>query len=113
MRTIDFEKADDRKWYVVFEDYQGDYEDLEMVNGADTFLDVITSDDMTASIAISEEEPTEGTYSTLRMIDHDDYGATYQVENCSLYDKTIWLCNVAHLFFNGEHPDYIYFYINS
>lgn len=108
MRRVDFEK-NNGKWYVIKEDYEGDYEDLEMVDGADTFLDVITTDDIIASIQLYEEEPKSGTYSVLRMLDHDDYGATYQVENCEQYDKTVWLCNVAHLFFHGEHPENIYF----
>ena len=108
MRTIDFEKIDNR-WYVVFDDYEGSSEDLEMVDGADVFLDCITTDGLYASIELFDNEPTTGSCSVLRLIDHDDYGATYQVENCEYFDRTVWLCNVTHLFFGGEHPEMVYF----
>lgn len=110
MQKIDFEKICDR-WYVVMDDYAGDHEDLEMVDGADTFLDFITMDDKSATIEILDEETQNGDCSALTMIDHDDFGGTYQVENCNLYDRTVWLCNVAHLFFNGEHPEKVFFKI--
>lgn len=41
---LSFEKWENGKWYVVLPDYDGDQEDLEMVDGADKFLDVLTTD---------------------------------------------------------------------
>lgn len=105
---VDFEYINN-KWYVVKDDYEGDFEDLEMVNGADAFLSYISEDGLYASIEIFEQEPTIGEWSILKMLDHDDLGATYAVEDCEAYTENIWLCNVAHLFFQGEHPELIYF----
>lgn len=38
---ITFEKWEDGRWFVVLPDYDGPQEDLEMVDGADEFLDVL------------------------------------------------------------------------
>ena len=40
---LSFEKWENGKWYVVFPDYDGDQEDLEMIDGADKLLDVLTT----------------------------------------------------------------------
>lgn len=112
MRTIDFEKKNNR-WYVVKDDYDGDPDDLEMVEGADTLLDLITTDGKNASVVVYDEEGEVGGCSTLVLLRHDINGGTYQVENCKEYNQTVWLCNVAHLFFRGEHPERIYFKIRK
>ena len=39
---LTFEKWEDGRWLVVLPDYDGDQEDLEMVDGADKFLDYLT-----------------------------------------------------------------------
>ena len=41
---LTFEKWEDGRWFVVLPEYDGDQEDLEMVDGADTFLDYLTDD---------------------------------------------------------------------
>lgn len=102
---FDFEKVDG-KWYAVLPDYPGDYEDLEMVDGADTMLDTITTDDMMATLDVSDEEPTEGDYGVANLIYHDDMGGTYKID-CSFYTGEFWLCNVTHYVF-GEHPETLY-----
>lgn len=95
------------------DDYEGDFEDLEMVDGADTFLDYISQDGLTASIDVFDDIPDDETCPMLEMLLHDEYGATYQVNNFEGFGDTVWLCNVAHLFFQGEHPRVIYFQIDD
>ena len=34
-----FEKWDDGRWFVVLPDYDGDQENLEIIDGADTYVD--------------------------------------------------------------------------
>ena len=43
---LSFEKWEDGRWFVVLPDYDGDQEDLEMVDGADKFLDYLTDDEI-------------------------------------------------------------------
>ena len=41
---LTFEKWEDGRWFVILPEYDGEQEDLEMVDGADTFLDFLTED---------------------------------------------------------------------
>ena len=102
-----FECSEDGRWYVVFPEYEGPFEDLEMVENADKMLDALTTDGLFVDLNVSLEEPETGDYFTLEMKEHDDSGGYYNVMNCDKFSGTIWLCNVVHEFFN-EHPERIY-----
>ena len=106
---ISFEKFDDGRWFVVFPEYEGSQEDLEMVEGADKLLDSLTDDNLYVNLDVSTKEEFF-ICSTLELISHDDYGAYYKVLDCPWFEGTIWLCNVVHEFF-GEHPENIYFQV--
>lgn len=45
---------------------------------------------------------------TYHLIDHDDYGATYLSADAEVSVPKIWLCNVMHYVFDGEHPETLY-----
>ena len=104
---ITFEKWEDGRWFVVLPEYDGDQEDLEMVDGADEFLDVLTTDGLYVTLDVSLEENPDKYL--LKLVAHDEIGGTYEVVNHGRFiKKDIWLCNVVHNIF-GEHPEYIYF----
>lgn len=109
MQILEFKKVSDR-WYVVLDNWTGSFEDLEMVNGADTFLDILASKIMKNRVAMKvwTSKPNEPC-GKLCMVHSDDRGATYQVENCSFFSNTVWLCNVTKFVFDGSHPATIYF----
>ena len=86
---LTFEKWEDGRWFVVLPDYDGDQEDLEMVDGADKLLDVLTTDNLYVNLRISKEEDPD-------MYHH------------GRFDGEVWLCNVVHYLF-GEHPEEIWF----
>ena len=105
---LSFEKWEDGRWFVVLPDYDGDQEDLEMIDGADKLLDILTTDGLYVTLHVSLENPNNDMY-TLKLVKHDEIGATYEVVNHGRFlDKDIWLCNVVHYLF-GEHPEIIYF----
>lgn len=104
---LTFEKWEDGRWFVVLPDYDGDQEDLEMVDGTDTFLDFLTEDGIYVTVDVNLEEPGDDSI-ILKLVAHDEIGGTYQVENLSELKHDVWLCNVVHFLF-GEHPDVIYF----
>lgn len=104
---IQFECLDDGRWYVVFPDYEGPFEDLEMVENADKMLEALTTDRRFVSLNVSLEEPDTNDYFILHQEAHDEDGAYYSVEDCAQFNGTIWLCNVVHEFF-GNHPETIY-----
>lgn len=103
---IDFERFDDGSWYVIFPEYEGDQDDLEMVNGADKMLDALTEDNLYVSLNVSTVDEFMFPF-ILELQSHDAYGAYYNVIDCPEYNGTIWLCNVTHDFF-GEHPEKLY-----
>ena len=103
---ITFEKREDGRWFVILPEWDGLQEDLEMVDGADTFLDFLTTDGLYVTLDVSLDELPG--YSFLELVGHDALGGTYQVCNVVGFDHEVWLCNVVHFLF-GEHPENIYF----
>ena len=104
---LTFEKWEDGRWFVVLPDYDGDQEDLEMIDGADKLLDTLTTDGLYVTLNVSLDNPNNDMY-ILRLVKHDETGATYEVVNHGRFRDDVWLCNVVHYLF-GEHPEIIYF----
>lgn len=96
------------RWFVVLPDYDGPQEDLEMVDGADEFLDVLTTDGLYVTLDVRLEGNQY--MHCLKLVKHDEIGVTYEVTDHGRFDKDIWLSNVVHYLF-GEHPEFIYFNI--
>ena len=104
---LTFENWEDGRWFVILPEYDGDQEDLEMVDGADTFLDFLTEDGLYVTVDVSLDDT--GNYPiVLKLVAHDVIGGTYQVENLEGFNREVWLCSVVH-FIYGEHPENIYF----
>ena len=104
---LTFEKWEDGRWFVILPEYDGDQEDLEMVDGADLFLDYLTEDGLYVNIDVSLED-THDNPIILTLIAHDEIGGTYKVENLEGFNQNVWLCNVVHFIFGG-HPENFYF----
>ena len=106
---LSFEKWEDGRWFVVLPDYDGDQEDLEMVDGADKFLEYLTEDGLyvTVDVSLEDDFPIR-----LKLVAHDEIGGTYQVENLDGFNEDVWLCNVVHFLF-GEHPEEFHIYYST
>lgn len=104
---IGFECLDGGKWYVILPEYEGEQEDLEMVDNADNFLEALTEDGLYVYLDVNMEAPNVGDFFILEMEAHDDDGAFYNVIDCDRFSGTIWLCNVVHAVY-GEHPQTLY-----
>ena len=76
---LTFEKWEDGRWFVVLPDYDGDQEDLEMVDGADKFLDVLTTDNLYVNLRISLEYDPDMYH--LHLFKHYELCGTYEVMN--------------------------------
>ncbi len=105
-KTLTFEKWDNGKWFVIYPDYEGLQEDLEMVDGADTLLEYLTTDGMYVSLMADTE--SHSNWACLQLTEHDELGGTYEVLGVDGFDESVWLCNVVHAVF-GEHPEAIFF----
>jgi hypothetical protein len=117
---------EDGIWYAdlpqFLEQGLGTKANLMMVDGADTFLDILSGNTKKVTLRISPESFTG--YQThmkkfrkglnrqlLDLIGHApvDYGAYYQVNKLhgKPYDHQLWLCPVTEYVF-GNYPDEIY-----
>ena len=77
---LSFEKWENGKWFVVMPDYEGAQEDLEMVDGADTLLDYLTTDGLYVTVDVSLDDIVTNSQIILGLVAHDEIGGTYQVE---------------------------------
>lgn len=68
-----FEKWENGKWYIVLPEYDGDQEDLEMIDGADKLLDYLTPDILYVSIDYTLDDRLDYPL-MLELISHDLIG---------------------------------------
>lgn len=113
--NLKFYRNEDNRWYVDLPEWEGSKDDLEMVCGADSLLDIISWNYFDAldyvRINVTEVESTERVSYKLVLDTILDSGAIYYVHNKHLEPFEIWLCDVTKFVFNGEFPKTIYFEI--
>lgn len=94
----------DNRWYADVPNHT--LEENEMVGGADDFLNAC--DRGTGKVTIEMTDyPTHRDICHLKMVQHNQWGATYTVNGISLGVPKLWICNVTHDVL-GEHPKDIY-----
>jgi hypothetical protein len=111
IKIIKFYKEIDR-WYADLPDYisgGGKKEDLEMISGADDWLEMLSNGSNSITLKLSQEQVLTG--KLLRM-DIDSFGATYILHEYLdvIYNELVWLCNVTKWVF-GVYPKTLYFSI--
>ena len=118
MKTIKFYKEEEN-WYADVPNHTK--EENLMVSGADDFLETLNCfEGKGDTIYITcngykEELNPSNALVELERVNHNQYGATYEVNAGDLYDYTLrdvcklWLCNVVHDIFK-DHPKYIYIF---
>ena len=102
-KTLRFFKLDNR-WYADIPGHT--LAENEMVAGSDDFLNACDGGNGKVMIEMSDC-PTGIDICRLRMINHNQWGATYSVNGSNLGVSTLWICNVTHDVF-GEHPKHIF-----
>lgn len=113
---ITFNKELSGEWYADLPSYiesGGVKEDLQMIEGADTWLDIISQGENSITIDMSSEELEDSDVLTLFNTDElsPEYGADYQVgsyKGIDYSDRKLWLCPVT-LFVFGEYPKKIFY----
>ena len=113
--NLKFYRNEDNRWYVDLPEWEGSKDDLEMVSGADSLLDIISwnyFDGLDYVMINVTETENESRVSYKLVLDTIlDAGAIYYVHNQYLEPFEIWLCDVTKFVFNGEFPKIIYFEI--
>lgn len=108
-RQLSFER-DGRRWYAVIPQWKGSRANLEMVAGADTFLeslDVLNKGFITLDIDIKY---SYGFHKLMKANECKYGGANYIYKPHQKLPKFMWLCEVT-LFVFGKYPENIYFKI--
>ncbi len=111
MKRFDFEKDFNGNWYVVMPEWEGLKEELQMVMGADTMLDIISNNTNKVTIDFDTKMFEDASMLELYNISPKEIGGgdyfleTYQNKDINL---KIWLCSVTEFVF-GYLPFVIYF----
>jgi len=108
MITLTFNKEESNRWFVDLPTWTGPKDDLEMVMGADTFLDILSEAESSVTLNMSTSEYPN---SELLVYLNEEYdGAFYHLESYSSieFNLDIWLCHVTKFVF-GDFPTIIYF----
>lgn len=110
MRYFEFVKLSNR-WFVDVP-YDGCVSDLEMVDGADNFLEIHSNGSRVVTVYLSETAKNYSDicseidckyFATFVKIEQDNNGTTYEVKS-NRYKGDVWLCPVFNLLV-GESPD--------
>lgn len=110
-----FIKNEHGEWFINLPEYPGPKEDLQMVAGADTFLEIISNekDEVNVKFTNNEFKGAEQLYFTeLGRVEGFEMGtgAWYEIKSYEGVDNEfrMWLCDVTKFVFN-EFPRVIYF----
>lgn len=105
MRRFKFYKESNNRWFIDLPDWKGEKDELEMVMGADTMLDILSQGDDIVFLTMSTE-PFDN-YSYLLKLKEEVYeGGLYDLISNN-FNFEVWLCHVTKFVF-GDFPKNIY-----
>lgn len=112
LKKYSFFKNAKGEWWMLLPEWQGDPEELQMIKGADRWLDVISDEQDEVSISLSDQKFDQAEVLTLLRMPEENLGGggvyyleSYQAEKV---DLKLWLCEVTRFIF-GIIPQKIYF----
>lgn len=114
-RDFRFYKIANGDWYIDLPEWKGDPEELQMIQGADEWLDLVSnSNEVVLCIADVDFEHAE--FMTLIRLGEPNLGGggnyfleRYQNRNVNL---KIWLCEIVAFIFD-QYPQRIYFKVTD
>ena len=117
MRNFRFYK-DDNDWFIDLPEWKGEKWELQMVSGADTFLNLLSDGENEIFITLSNQQFNKSNTLVFRELGRLEgfemgEGAWYSLEEYSGidYNLAMWLCDVTKFIF-GEFPEIIYFSVS-
>jgi hypothetical protein len=108
-RIFIFYKEPSNRWFVDLPEWEGSKDELEMVMGADTMLDIISEGYNKVSLVLSLE-PFEECDILEKVEDTPGIGGALYIMKSykgSEYNLKLWLCEVTRFVF-GNLPENIY-----
>lgn len=115
MRSFRFYKESSGRWYVDLTEWEGSKDELEMVAGADMFLEILSQGEEEVNVILSVTN-FDGS-DKLQLIKPGRLegwelgeGSWYKLDSYIgiSYDMEMWLCDVTKFVFGG-FPETIYF----
>lgn len=106
-----FYKTNENRWFIDIPGWYGSIEELEMVCGADTMLDIISEGESELFLYISKVDFANSNKLIFKGLSIDlGEGADYILENYNgiEYNLDIWLCGVTEYVFKC-YPGIIFF----
>jgi len=86
----------------------GNPADLQMVAGADDFLDILSGENMEDEVKLQiSEQKQKGFYELKRCDEIPTVSGRYYFDDMS--DNLMWLCPVIMWIFEGRYPETIYY----
>ena len=111
-KTFKFEKNETNEWYIKLPTWKGDPEDLQMVEGADLWLDLLSNVGKKVKLILSDKKFENAEILSLLRIREENLGGggiyyleSYQGKKVGL---KLWLCEVTKFVFTAI-PQRIYF----
>ncbi|WP_343531822.1 DUF6717 family protein [Pedobacter sp.] len=111
-RNLKFYKTAHDEWFVDMPEWGGSLEDLQMIQGADDWLNLLNHGKKEVQLKLANEPFQHASFLTLIRLGEENLGGganyfleTYQNEKV---DLKIWLCDVVGFIF-GDYPQRIYF----
>ena len=104
MRTLEFYKESDGRWYVDLPEWEGEKADLEMVAGADSMLEYMAEGEGRVKVLMSTDRfDGADRLKFLREADEVNNGAYYALDSYRGVDINLnmWLCDVTKFVFGG------------
>lgn len=98
------------KWYVQLPNYEGNFEDLEMIMNADMLCDRLdlNGDGLIRTIACTRERDCDETPNVKLEFDRvEEIGGAYYTVSTSNFMFEIWVCDVTKEIF-GKFPAELY-----
>lgn len=108
IRSLEFLKEVDGRWFVTLPEWKGDRADLEMVSGADTMLDILAQGEDIINVSISLNSFPGALRLTKIQNTPMVGGATYLCRGEHISEFELWLCDVTRFVF-GNMPSKLYF----
>lgn len=120
MRRFRFYKEVTGEWYVDLPEWEGAKEELQMVSGADTFLDILSEGEAEVFVVLSKYHFEDSSFLEMKSLGRLEgweigSGAWYKLisyRGITFPDLDIWLCDVTKFVF-GDFPKRIYFSLSA
>lgn len=108
--VMKFYRESSHRWYADIPSWEGDKSALEMVDGADVMLDIMSQGESCVNLFLSREFVEDATELKFERLSPEcGEGAYYKMNSYKgiEYNLQVWLCDVTKFVF-GDFPPVIY-----